>query len=248
MDYMRRRPADFYASVTNGKGKMPAFKDQPDGDRWNATYYLWHWFVPGTVLAQGYRYEAYCITCHAPMATDPSPRRPATNVEFISTYPAAQFFKSISGGKGIMPAWQDRLSDDERWAVVERARSFAYEPAIGGAPQPSEPGPTRAAEQPTQTPAPTEAPAATQAPIPAAAPAGDAAAGQQTWATKPCIGCHGANAEGGVGTKLAGTALTLEEVTKAVRSGVAGTAMMAFGEAQISDKELADIYAWLKSQ
>jgi mono/diheme cytochrome c family protein len=74
------------------------------------------------------------------------------------------------------------------------------------------------------------------------------AAGKQTWAAKPCIGCHGANAEGGVGPKLAGTALTLEEVQKVVRNGRAGTAMMAFGESQISDKELTDIYAWLKSQ
>jgi mono/diheme cytochrome c family protein len=254
-DYMRSAaPADFYASITNGKGKMPAFKDQlSDGDRWNAAYYLWHWSVPEATIANGDAvYQANCVTCHGADGSGAIPQAPKfTSVEFISSYPAAQFFKSVTGGKGIMPAWQSLLSDDERWAAVERVRTFAYQPAGAGAPQPSQPAETRAvggAEQPTQAPAPTQVPAPTQAPAPAAAPGGDAAAGKQAWATKPCIGCHGANAEGGVGPKLAGTKLTLEEVQKVVRNGRAGTAMMAFGESQISDSELANIYAWLKSQ
>jgi cytochrome d ubiquinol oxidase subunit I len=41
---------------------------------------------------------------------------------------ATQFYQSVSGGKGIMPAWQDRLSADDRWAAVEYARAFAYQP------------------------------------------------------------------------------------------------------------------------
>jgi mono/diheme cytochrome c family protein len=251
-DYMRAAaPVDFYASITNGKGKMPAFKDQlSEGDRWNVTYYLWHWSVPEALVARGDQvYQANCVTCHAPDGSGAIAQAPKlTDVEFISTYAAAQFFKSVSGGKGIMPAWQSRLSDDERWAVVERVRTFAYQPAARGE-QASKP-----VEQPTQPPAPTEAapptaaPQPTEAPTGAAAAAGDAAAGKQAWATKPCIGCHGPNAEGGVGSKLAGTALTLEQVQQAVRNGKAGTAMMAFSESQISDKELADIYAWFQSQ
>jgi mono/diheme cytochrome c family protein len=260
LDYMRAAaPVDFYTSITNGKGKMPAFKDQlSDGDRWNATYSLWRWSVPEAMLGEGDKvYQANCVTCHGADGNGAIPQAPKfTNVEFISSYPAAKFFKSVSGGKGIMPAWQGRLSDDERWAAVERVRTFAYQPVAGGeqASQPAEqptpaPEPTAAAtEAPAATtaPQPTEAPTATQ--VPAAASAGDAAAGKQTWAAKPCIGCHGANAEGGFGPKLAGTALTLQEVQKTVRNGRAGTAMAAFGESQISDKELADIYAWLKSQ
>jgi mono/diheme cytochrome c family protein len=249
-DYMRAAaPADFYASITNGIGKMPAFKDQlSEEDRWNATYYLWHWSVPEAMLAQGDKvFQANCVTCHGADGSGAIPQAPKfTSVEFISTYPASQFFKSVSGGKGIMPAWQSRLSDDERWAVVERVRTFAYQPATGGAPA------SKPVEQATQAPAPTEAPAAATvaAPTeaPAAAPAGDAAAGKQTWATKPCVGCHGANAEGGIGPKLAGTDLAFNEIQEVVRNGRAGTAMSAFGANQISDKELADIYAWFKSQ
>jgi mono/diheme cytochrome c family protein len=27
-----------------------------------------------------------------------------------------------------MPAWQDRLSPEERWAAIEYVRAFGYEP------------------------------------------------------------------------------------------------------------------------
>jgi mono/diheme cytochrome c family protein len=272
-DYMRAAaPADFYSSITNGKGKMPAFKDQlSEGDRWNVTYYLWHWSVSAAMLAQGDKvFQANCTSCHGTDGSGAIPQAPKfTSVEFISSYPAAQFFKSVTGGKGIMPAWQSRLSDDDRWAAVERVRTFAYKPATGAA-QPAQPAAATQALAPTGAPTtvappstaasvateaatptaalqPTTAPEATQPPA-AAAPAGDATAGKQTWATKPCVGCHGANAEGGVGPKLAGTTLTWDQLLSTVRNGRPGTAMMAFSAAQISDKELADIYAWLKSQ
>ncbi len=269
LDYMRAAAAaDFYTSITNGKGSMPGFRDElSDGDRWNVTYYLWHWSVPDATLALGSQvYAANCVSCHGEDGNGAIPQAPAfTDVEFISRYSASQFFKSVSGGKGIMPAWQSRLSDAERWASVEYARAFAYQP-VRGAAAPTRPAEATAAPPPTEAPtatpvppptaapAPTEAPppatappVATQAPAPPGAPAGDAAAGKQTWATKPCIGCHGPSAEGGIGPKLAGTALGWDQVLSAVRNGQ-GAGMPAFAAAVISDQELADIYAWLKSQ
>jgi mono/diheme cytochrome c family protein len=82
-----------------------------------------------------------------------------------------------------------------------------------------------------------------------AAPAaqGDAKAGAQAWASKSCAGCHGANAEGGVGPKLAGTALSQDQVKNAVRNGK-GATMPKFSADQVSDADIANIYAWLKSQ
>ena len=47
---------------------------------------------------------------------------------FVSKSPATEYYQSVSGGKGIMPAWQDRLSADDRWASIEYARRFAYQP------------------------------------------------------------------------------------------------------------------------
>jgi mono/diheme cytochrome c family protein len=267
--YMRTAaPADFYASVTNGKGKMPSFKDQlSDGDRWNVVYYLWHWSVPEAALAEGDKvYQANCVSCHGADGTGAIPQAPNfTNVQFISSYPASVFFEAVTGGKGIMPAWQSRLTDAERWAAVERVRTFAYQPATGGAqpsipaeqptqaPPPTQPPAPTAEPPPTQAPAPTtappptEAPAATQAPA-AAAPVGNAATGQQLWASKPCMGCHGPNAEGLIGPKLAGITLSFNEVLQVVRNGKGGGKMPAFNSTVITDQELADIYAWLETQ
>jgi mono/diheme cytochrome c family protein len=83
----------------------------------------------------------------------------------------------------------------------------------------------------------------------AAAPStqGDAKAGAQAWASKPCAGCHGANAEGGAGPRLAGTSLTLDRVKNTVRNGRGGE-MPKFSADQVSDADIANIYAWLKSQ
>jgi hypothetical protein len=65
------------------------------------------------------------------------------------------------------------------------------------------------------------------------------------WGQKPCLNCHGANAEGGSGPKLAGTGLSYDQVLLTVRTGKAP--MPAFAEDQISDLELQHIYAWLRS-
>jgi mono/diheme cytochrome c family protein len=74
---------------------------------------------------------------------------------------------------------------------------------------------------------------------------GDAAQGQVIWAQKPCSGCHGPEALGNIGPRLAGTSRTYEAVLNQVRTGKAP--MPAFTPAQISDQEVAHIYAWLKS-
>jgi len=129
-EYMRAAaPVAFYQSVTNGKETMPAFKDSlSDEDRWNVVYYLWHWSVPQSTLDAGKPlFEADCVSCHGPDGQGAIPQAPVFSPEFISKSPTTQFFVSVSGGKGIMPPWQDRLSEDERFAAIEYVRSFAYD-------------------------------------------------------------------------------------------------------------------------
>jgi mono/diheme cytochrome c family protein len=83
----------------------------------------------------------------------------------------------------------------------------------------------------------------------AAAPStqGDANAGAKAWASSPCVACHGANAEGSVGPKLAGTSLPFDTVKNTVRNGRGGE-MPKFSADQVSDADIANIYAWLKSK
>ncbi len=82
----------------------------------------------------------------------------------------------------------------------------------------------------------------------AAGPAakGDVAAGQTAFTSKGCSACHGANGEGGIGPKIAGTSRSLDQVTSRVRSG--GGAMPAFDSSKVSDQDIANIYAFLQSK
>ncbi len=82
-----------------------------------------------------------------------------------------------------------------------------------------------------------------------AAHAGDVAAGKAAYAT--CVGCHGANAEGGVGPKLAGK--TAADVAQKLRDYKAGkqvgpmTSMMAPMAAGLSDADIDNIAAYTAS-
>jgi len=98
---------------------------------------------------------------------------------------------------------------------------------------------------PTNTPTPTYTPQPTDTPTPSLPTTPDPAIGLQVWQQKPCRSCHGANAEGGIGPKLAGTGLSFDQVLLRVRTGAAP--MPAYTEDQVSDFELRHIYAWLRS-
>ena len=75
------------------------------------------------------------------------------------------------------------------------------------------------------------------------APAGNPAAGQTAFASLPCVGCHGPNAEGSRGPKLAGYVKGWDAFSNHVRNG--GKIMPPFGPDSVSDQTMADIYAWL---
>ena len=142
VDYLRAAaPVDFFAVVTNGSGNMPAFKDElSDDERWNATYFLWSFAVPASQLSQGQTvYEtAGCVACHGADGQGAIPQAAKSTADFIAQHPAQQYYQSVSAGKGIMPAHQDRLSAEDRWAAVEFVRSFGYQNAsksAAGSPQ-----------------------------------------------------------------------------------------------------------------
>jgi hypothetical protein len=104
---------------------------------------------------------------------------------------------------------------------------------------------------PSDTPLPTDTalPTATFTPEPTATPAlpsePDAAIGAQLWPQLPCSGCHGAQAQGDFGPRLAGTGLSLDQVRATVRLGKGR--MPAFDEETVSDAALGHVYAWLRS-
>ena len=99
------------------------------------------------------------------------------------------------------------------------------------------------------------APATTAAAAHASEPAGDIEAGKAKY-TAACAGCHGANAEGGMGgmaPKLnAVKDWTQEQFKTSLRDSNSPTKtlappMMKFTADQVTDAEVAGIYAWLKT-
>lgn len=142
---------------------------------------------------------------------------------------------------------------------TQAATATAVPPTETPAPTEAPPTPTDIPPTATEVPptvaaveAATAAPEPTGAEIPPTAttappgpPAGDPAQGKAIWAAQPCSGCHGAAAEGNIGPKLAGTGLSFDQVLLQVRTGQ--SPMPAFTPEQISDEEVAHIFAWLKS-
>ena len=80
-------------------------------------------------------------------------------------------------------------------------------------------------------------------------PQGDAANGKQIYLRDACFTCHGRSGQGGVfrgpAPILARTALPLDGFRELLRDPPGD--MPAYSEAVLSDKDIADIYAFLES-
>jgi mono/diheme cytochrome c family protein len=81
------------------------------------------------------------------------------------------------------------------------------------------------------------------------APAGDAANGKRIYLADGCFTCHGRSGQGGAyngpAPILAHTALPFDGFAGQVRNPV--NDMPAFSDAVLSDKDIADIYAFVES-
>ena len=78
------------------------------------------------------------------------------------------------------------------------------------------------------------------------APAGNAQNGKELFMKHTCYYCHGTYGQGGRdGARIAATAMTFQGVINYVRKPAGG--MPAYTEKILTDRELTDIYAYLKS-
>src|SRR5216117_2876257 len=79
----------------------------------------------------------------------------------------------------------------------------------------------------------------------AAAPAGDAQNGKKIFASYGCYQCHGYEAHGGPGPRLAPRPISFAAFSKYLRQPTGE--MPPYTAKVVSNKELADIYAFLQS-
>lgn len=136
LDYMRgETPAFFYAAVTEGRGEMPSFRDSLTSDeRWDVVFHVWRFSTDAETLALGqHLYDTNCAACHGVDGTGAVlGAADFTDLRFVDDRAPRDFYLTVTQGKGSMPAWQGRLSQDERWAVIDYLRAFSYDPALPG--------------------------------------------------------------------------------------------------------------------
>lgn len=155
----------------------------------------------------------------------------------------------------LIPALVLNLAAAPGLQPLDEPATPAAEQEVAGEPPPVEQGPAE------QSP-PEEAPVAdgeregngSEQTLPEPAPAGgglaspslphDPALGQRLYG-QHCARCHGPGGEGDIGDRLIGLRLSLAEVLHLVREP---RAMMAsFSPAQLSDEQVAAIYAYLRT-
>jgi len=136
LDYMRgEAPASFYAAVTEGRGEMPSFQEVVTSDeRWDLVLYMWRFSTNADALALGKNiYDANCAACHgADGVGKVLGASDFTDLRYMDDRAPRDLYLIITQGKGSMPAWQGRLTQDERWAVIDFLRTFTYEADLPG--------------------------------------------------------------------------------------------------------------------
>jgi cytochrome c oxidase cbb3-type subunit 3 len=136
LDYMRgESPASFYAAIAEGRGQMPSFQDRLTSDeRWDAVAYLWRFSTTDESLALGRSlFQANCVACHGEDGTGKVlGAADFSDLRLMSGRAPRDFYLTLTQGRGSMPAWQGRLSQDERWAVIDYLRTFTFEPGTFG--------------------------------------------------------------------------------------------------------------------
>jgi mono/diheme cytochrome c family protein len=136
VDYMRgETPADFYVIITEGRqADMPAFGEELTSDeRWAVVYYVWRFSTTADILQIGHEiYQSNCVSCHGEDGR--SMILGAANFSdqrFMANKSPSDLYVSVTQGQGSMPAWQARLGQDDRWAVIDYIRTFTYAPQVG---------------------------------------------------------------------------------------------------------------------
>jgi mono/diheme cytochrome c family protein len=130
-------PAQWYAIITQGNLErfMPPFGSSlSERQRWDVVAFLYSLSTPPGAIAQGEElYQANCASCHGPLGQGDGPQSAGletpptdfTDQAFMAEKSANDLFQSISQGvPPSMPAYGEKLDEDERWALAAYLRSL----------------------------------------------------------------------------------------------------------------------------
>lgn len=126
-------PADWYTTVTQGKIEtfMPPFASLDDQQRWDVVAYALS-LATTTELTQGKTvYAANCASCHGADGKK-SAKSDFNDQARMAKLSLNDLFNTINKGVGTsMPAFENQLSETDRYAAAAYLRSFAFAPAQG---------------------------------------------------------------------------------------------------------------------
>jgi YHS domain-containing protein/mono/diheme cytochrome c family protein len=110
-----------------------------------------HWMAPGEEaqkpnpvesdeesIARGKEiFMQRCTICHGSagagdgvLSATHSPKTADLSGKMVRMHPDGDVFYKISKGRGVMPAWEVTLSEEERWSLVNFIRSLSKEQAL----------------------------------------------------------------------------------------------------------------------
>lgn len=123
----------FFEKITAGipGTAMPAFNGISIDNRWNVIAYSWTFWANQPDTGKGKNiFEKNCALCHG-LTGDGSGLAGAfnfTDIEVMRGVKPALFFDSVSNGKPgtAMPAWNNTLSENERWDTVKYVWNFQF--------------------------------------------------------------------------------------------------------------------------
>lgn len=157
----QRKPAEWFQIVTRGNLErlMPGFSQSlTDRQRWDVVAYVYTLSATASELEQGQAlYEQNCASCHgtggygdgaqaASLNTRPASWKEQSQLSQMS---ANDISDVIAQGAGEMPAFADRLDQNQRLAVASYIRKLSFS-SPGDAPAASDPNPANPTQASTE--------------------------------------------------------------------------------------------------
>lgn len=132
----KRKPSDLYITITNGNEPMPSFRSRlSEDERWSATYYVWSLSADDTKLQDGKNtFTKFCQSCHGANGDGKGPnasglkKKPPRFMDqkFMSNEAKEDFFKALTEGSEPMPSFKSKLTEEQRWNVIDYLWTFSY--------------------------------------------------------------------------------------------------------------------------
>ncbi|MBN1303893.1 MAG: c-type cytochrome [Anaerolineales bacterium] len=125
-------PAQWFTVVTQGnlENFMPPFISMSEDERWDVVAYAMSLSTGTRQVEKGQElYEANCQECHGGDGSGVS-EFDLSDQAAMARYSAADLYAFIGqGAMPNMPAFEDRLTEDERWALTAYLRTLTFPPA-----------------------------------------------------------------------------------------------------------------------